>query len=202
VSDKPNITDETPLRLAVAAEVAFPGGGMTASGLRKEAGRGRLVIERIAGKDYTTLAAIAEMRRLCRIQPTAQLQRRQSEGYEPQWNDQSTTERVLCKLEIVRGGPVDLKERLHAPWAELDKQNRARPFGKRERDALCECFEARGTAINLQRHWPRTALWLVLHGLIKPKGLDQDATRIYSITPAGESEWQRIQDRQDRGFKG
>ena len=29
---------------------------MTASGLRREAGRGRLVIERAAGKDYTTLA--------------------------------------------------------------------------------------------------------------------------------------------------
>src|SRR5262249_2486218 len=38
-----------------------------ASGLRKEAGRGRLVIERTAGKDYTTLAAIEEMRRLCQL---------------------------------------------------------------------------------------------------------------------------------------
>jgi hypothetical protein len=42
---------------------------MTASGLRKEAARGRLVIERIAGKDYTTLTAIDEMRALCRVQP-------------------------------------------------------------------------------------------------------------------------------------
>ncbi|MGJ4996212.1 excisionase [Bradyrhizobium sp. HKCCYLS3077] len=63
------ISPDTPLRLAKAAEVAFPGGGMTASGLRKEATRGRLVIERIAGKDYTTLAAIARMRELCRIEP-------------------------------------------------------------------------------------------------------------------------------------
>ena len=45
---------DTPLRLDVAARVAFPGGGMTASGLRREAARGRLQIERIAGKDYTT----------------------------------------------------------------------------------------------------------------------------------------------------
>jgi hypothetical protein len=51
-------TDTTPLRLKTAAEVAFPGGGMTASGLRHEAVRGRLVVERIAGKDYTTLQAI------------------------------------------------------------------------------------------------------------------------------------------------
>lgn len=36
-----SITDDTPLRLAHAAELAFPGGGMTASGLRKEAAKGR-----------------------------------------------------------------------------------------------------------------------------------------------------------------
>jgi hypothetical protein len=63
------IEPDTPLRLAVAAKEAFPNGGMTASGLRKEAERGRLVIERIAGKDYTTLAAIVEMRKLCRVAP-------------------------------------------------------------------------------------------------------------------------------------
>ena len=40
---------------------------MTASGLRREAARGRLAIERVAGKDYTTLAAIEEMRALCRV---------------------------------------------------------------------------------------------------------------------------------------
>jgi len=40
-------------------------GSMTASGLRKEAGRGRLAIERVAGKDYVTLAAIGKMRELC-----------------------------------------------------------------------------------------------------------------------------------------
>src|SRR5215471_13564449 len=60
---------ETPLRLAVAAALAYPDGSMTASGLRREAVRGRLVIERVAGKDYTTLHAIDEMRKLCRVQP-------------------------------------------------------------------------------------------------------------------------------------
>ena len=60
--------DDRPLRLAVAAKVAFPDGSMTASGLRREAQRGRLVIERIAGKDYTTLNAIQEMRTLCRVE--------------------------------------------------------------------------------------------------------------------------------------
>jgi hypothetical protein len=57
-----------PLRLSVAAAVAFPDGSMTASGLRRESARGRLIIERIAGKDYTTLFHIGRMRELCRVQ--------------------------------------------------------------------------------------------------------------------------------------
>jgi hypothetical protein len=60
-------TDETPRRLKDAALLAFPGGGMTAAGLRRESQRGRLEIERIAGKDYVTLKAIAEMREKCRV---------------------------------------------------------------------------------------------------------------------------------------
>src|ERR1017187_371966 len=62
------VKPDTPLRLSVAAAVAFPDGTMTASGLRKEGARGRLVIERIAGKDYTTLANIDRMRELCRVE--------------------------------------------------------------------------------------------------------------------------------------
>ena len=65
------ISSDAPLRLDVAAEIAFPFGGMTASGLRREAKRGRLVIERIAGKDYTTLRYIEEMRQQCRNELTA-----------------------------------------------------------------------------------------------------------------------------------
>ncbi len=65
------VGDDTPLRLAVAAALAYPDGSMTASGLRREAARGRLVIERTAGKDYTTLAAIEQMRALCRLQGKA-----------------------------------------------------------------------------------------------------------------------------------
>src|SRR5450759_3560469 len=65
------ITCDTPLRLGVAAALAFPDGTMTASGLRREAARGRLVIERIAGKDYTTSANIERMRELCRVEAKA-----------------------------------------------------------------------------------------------------------------------------------
>ncbi|MET3355934.1 UNVERIFIED_ORG: hypothetical protein ABID33_003861 [Xanthobacter viscosus] len=65
------VTDTMPLRLTVAAALAFPDGSMGASGLRREAARGRLAVERIAGKDYTTLRAIEEMREQCRVQPKA-----------------------------------------------------------------------------------------------------------------------------------
>lgn len=44
------ITPDTPLRLEIAATLAFPDGSMTAAGLRREGERGRLVIEKIAGK--------------------------------------------------------------------------------------------------------------------------------------------------------
>jgi hypothetical protein len=56
-----------PLRLDVAAALAFPDGFMTVSSLRKEAA----MWARIAGKDYTTCAAIEQMRELCRHQRSA-----------------------------------------------------------------------------------------------------------------------------------
>jgi hypothetical protein len=60
-----------PLRLEVAAQMAFPFGGLTAAGLRKEAARGNLAIMRIAGKDFVTLAAIEEMMTRCRREAKA-----------------------------------------------------------------------------------------------------------------------------------
>jgi hypothetical protein len=63
---------DVPLRLAQAARIAFPQGGMTVSGLRREAARNRLVIELIAGKQFTTLRHIEHMRLLCRANPKEQ----------------------------------------------------------------------------------------------------------------------------------
>lgn len=60
-----------PLRLNVAARVAFPDGTMGAAGLRKERNKGHLVTEMIAGKEYTTLTAIERMREKCRVQRKA-----------------------------------------------------------------------------------------------------------------------------------
>ncbi len=62
----PQITPNTPLRLAEAVKIAFPLGGMTVAGLRRERDCNRLVIEKIAGKEFTTLAHIDLMRQLCR----------------------------------------------------------------------------------------------------------------------------------------
>jgi hypothetical protein len=67
ILEKGNQPDENaPLRLDIAARIAFPDGTMGAPGLRKERDAGRLVTEMIAGKEYVTLAAIAEMRKRCR----------------------------------------------------------------------------------------------------------------------------------------
>jgi hypothetical protein len=40
---------------------------MTVSGLRREIARGRLAVEIIAGKQFTTLSDIEEMRSQCRV---------------------------------------------------------------------------------------------------------------------------------------
>src|SRR5271163_4187044 len=61
-----SVARDAPIRLSTAAALAFPDGSMTVSGLRREAARGRLMTERIAGKDFTTLADIDRMRELCR----------------------------------------------------------------------------------------------------------------------------------------
>jgi hypothetical protein len=60
------IGPDSPIRLGVAAKIAFPMGGLTVSGLRKEINRGTLEVEEIAGKQYTTLANIKRMREKCR----------------------------------------------------------------------------------------------------------------------------------------
>lgn len=61
------ITDTTPVPLSQAIRLFFPLGGVTKSSLRNEARKGRLVIERIANKDFVTRQAINDMRRRCRV---------------------------------------------------------------------------------------------------------------------------------------
>jgi hypothetical protein len=59
--------DNTPLRLRDAAAIAFPMGGMTERGLRREAKLGRLRTYRMAGKDFTTLTDVADMVKACAV---------------------------------------------------------------------------------------------------------------------------------------
>jgi hypothetical protein len=63
------IGPDTPLRLEVAARIAYPDGSMTKSGLRREIARGRLECERTVNRQYVTLAGIQRMRAKCRETP-------------------------------------------------------------------------------------------------------------------------------------
>src|ERR1700727_2776368 len=85
------VKSDTPLRLSVAAALAFPDGSMTASGLRREAARGRLAVERIAGKDYTSLESIERMRELCRVEAKAPDSGLESDAGDPRSGSSSIT---------------------------------------------------------------------------------------------------------------
>ena len=60
--DRSEITDETPLRLDTAAQMAFPDGGVSKNALRSAAARGDLEHERLAGRIITTLRWVREWR--------------------------------------------------------------------------------------------------------------------------------------------
>jgi hypothetical protein len=61
------IGDDTLLRLQIAAKLEFPDGSITASGLRGEALKGRLKTWKIAGKQFTSRAALRELREQCLV---------------------------------------------------------------------------------------------------------------------------------------
>ena len=61
------IDNDTPQRLGVVA-AQF---GLTAAALRTEAKRGRLVISRVAGKDWTSVNEVRETFTRCRVTPEA-----------------------------------------------------------------------------------------------------------------------------------
>ena len=64
-----DVDPNAPLLLGTAARLAFPDGAVSAATLKRQHRKGLLVIERIGGRDFTTLNAIDEMRRLCRVTP-------------------------------------------------------------------------------------------------------------------------------------
>lgn len=61
------IDENAPVRLEDIIPIAFPAGGITLAGLRKEVARGNLAVEKIAGKLFTTLGDIKRMREKCRV---------------------------------------------------------------------------------------------------------------------------------------
>jgi hypothetical protein len=67
-----DIGPDDPVPLATAARLFFPAGGVSISSLRTEIRHGRLVVERIAGRDFVTKRAIDEMRSRCRVNPREQ----------------------------------------------------------------------------------------------------------------------------------
>jgi hypothetical protein len=114
------IGPDTPLRLNVAASIAYPDGSMTASGLRREAARGRLVIERTAGRDYTTLSNIARMRELCRKPPKVHVSGSAGSG---------ETERVVSPIGPYGSSAmtVDVKKALDAALTIVGGLNKRSP---------------------------------------------------------------------------
>lgn len=110
IPDRSLITDDTPLRLAAAAEVAFPEGGMTASGLRKERDAGRLVTELVAGREFTTLGDIARMREMCRGKPKASSLRQTGQQYASD-EQRSEVAQAALLLTIERVEAADAEKR-------------------------------------------------------------------------------------------
>ncbi|HEY0850853.1 MAG TPA: hypothetical protein VGD96_13105, partial [Bradyrhizobium sp.] len=63
------VTPTTPLRLDVAARLAFPGNSVSASALRRLIVAGKLEASLIAGKYFVTLNSIEGMIKRCRVKP-------------------------------------------------------------------------------------------------------------------------------------
>jgi hypothetical protein len=118
------ITPDTPLPLEEALKIAFPRGGMTVSGLRREAARGRLVIEKIANRHFTTLRHIEEMRERCRDIPKEyasglnQKREMQRVGSQGERHGSFETERRKSALDALREIAKGLSKPLRNTSAE------------------------------------------------------------------------------------
>jgi hypothetical protein len=100
---------------------------MSASGLRSEAARGRVVIERIAGKDYTTLANIERMRELCRVAakgPTSG-----SDGVEDESRSGSSSTAGESSAQV-RAREISARLKKYSPTTSGENDARASGMGK------------------------------------------------------------------------
>ena len=128
-----NVGPDTPLRLERAAQIAFPGGAMTASGLRKERDRDRLVVEKIAGKEFTTLRHIERMRELCRAPQKV-----------PDYGLSRKSETRMENSSGERPGSFET-ERARSARAALEQT--ARGLNKLSRNTSLENIKSRETAV-------------------------------------------------------
>jgi hypothetical protein len=106
------IGPDTPLRLDVAAALAFPDGSITAASLRREHALGHLDIYRIAGKPFTTLADIAKMQALCRVPSSPRVSTSEEPGQTEAPSGSSSTKATNTALARVRAISQRLKRRL------------------------------------------------------------------------------------------
>lgn len=108
----PERRQTVPLRLEVAAQIAFPDGTMAASGLRREREKGRLITEIIAGKEFTTLAEIESMREKCRVQAMAPSPRSEVRAARTFKTEDANVARAAARASLQklrdgsRGGPM------------------------------------------------------------------------------------------------
>lgn len=97
-----------PIRLDVAAKLAFPDGGMTASGLRRERDRGTLRTMIVARKEFTTLADIDAMLAACRSSPVKPVRRPEEPA--PQASPETAVNAAMALAKrIAAGGDITPK---------------------------------------------------------------------------------------------
>lgn len=129
-----SITKTTPLRLDEAVRLAFPAGGMTVSGLRTEKRKGRLRVEMIAGKEFTTLEAIEQMRQLCRDQQKAPGSISAS-SETPRQHGSSETDRFSIAQAAAMRTAMEQKERFRNTLRANTPQNAGNVLSMKSRSA-------------------------------------------------------------------
>src|SRR3984957_10207287 len=101
------INNDMPQRLGVVA-AQF---GLTTAALRTEAKRGRLVISRVAGKDWTSVAEVNRMFGLCRVTPEALTY----------GSGQSASERAAETPRYGSSETPDTSAALASAWASVER---------------------------------------------------------------------------------
>lgn len=117
------ITDETPVPLSQAVELFFPMGGMTKTGLMAEHRKGRLKVERIAGRLFVTRKAVSEMRQRC-LEANDEEERQKRERKAQGHREQATQYALEVARRLKTGEPM--------PGKASGKPAEVKPFRRRD----------------------------------------------------------------------